>query len=82
MSAGLILFGLISVVIVGDVLIALYLRSLADRIESGETVSRNIDPVGARKTATILIAMAPLTWLIVALISFGVIPSGIDPIKF
>ncbi len=73
---------LISVVAVSDVLIALYFRSLADRVEIGETVSSSVDPAGARKMAAIMLVGAPLMWLIIALISFGVVPSGIDPIKF
>lgn len=82
MSTGAILLGGITLVLVSDLLIALYYRSLADRVESGERVSSSIDPANARKVAGMLIVSAPLVWLIVALMSFGVIPSGIDPIKF
>ena len=82
MSTGAILLGGITLVLVSDLLIALYYRSLADRVESGERVSSCIDPANARKVAGMLIVSAPLIWLIVALMSFGVIPSGIDPIKF
>ena len=82
MTTGAILLGGITLVVVSDLLIALYYRSLADRVESGERVSNSIDPANARKVATMLIVSAPLIWLIVALMSFGVIPSGIDPIKF
>lgn len=82
MSTGAILLGGITLVLVSDLLIALYYRSLADRVESGERVSSSIDPANARKVAGMLIVSAPLIWLIVALMSFGVIPSGIDPIKF
>src|SRR5579864_4520604 len=81
-TTGAILLGGITLVVVSDLLIALYYRSLADRVESGERVSNSIDPANARKVATMLIVSAPLIWLIVALMSFGVIPSGIDPIKF
>ena len=82
MSTGAILLGGITLVLVSDLLIALYYRSLADRVESGERVSSSIDPANARKVAGMLIVSAPLIWLIVALMSFGVIPAGIDPIKF
>lgn len=82
MSSGALMLIVISVVAVGDMLIAPYFRSLADRVAMGEAVSRGIDPAGARRIATIMVVGAPLMWLIIALISFGVIPSGIDPIKF
>ena len=82
MSTGTILFGVITLVMITDVMIAVYFRSLADRVESGETVNNNIDPPKARKTATLLLVTMPIVWLVVTLISFGVIPSGIEPIKF
>lgn len=82
MSSGALMLIVISVVAVGDMLIAFYFRSLADRLEMGETISGSIDPAGARRMATTMLVGAPLMWLMIALISFGVIPSGIDPIKF
>ena len=82
MSTGAIILAGISVVALSDMLIALYYRSLADRVESGETVSSSIEPAQARKIATLLLVSAPVMWLAIALISFGVIPSGVDPIKF
>ena len=82
MSTGAIILAVISVVAVSDLLIGLYFRSLADRVESGETVSSSIDPANARRTATMLIIFAPVMWLVMALISFGVIPTGIDTIQF
>jgi hypothetical protein len=81
-STGAILLGGITLVLVSDLLIALYYRSLADRVESGERVSSSIDPANARKLGGMMIVSAPLIWLVVALMSFGMIPSGIDPIKF
>lgn len=73
----------ISFVVVADSLIALYFRSLADRVEMGEKVSISIDPAGARKMSAAMLVMAPLIWIIFALISCGVIPAnGIEPIKF
>jgi hypothetical protein len=80
---GAILLGAITLVLIIDMLVALYFRSLADRVESGERVSTSIDPANARKTASLMLIAAPLMWLIVALIAFGVIPAGgIDPISF
>jgi hypothetical protein len=80
---GAILLGAITLVLIADMLVALYFRSLADRVESGEAVSKSIDPANARKTAGMMLIAAPLMWLIVALIAFGVIPvGGIDPIAF
>ena len=76
------MLAVISAVTVADMLFAMYFRSLADRVESGETASKTIDPPRARKTANLLLINAPIIWLIAALFSFGVIPSGIDPIKF
>lgn len=82
MSSGAILLVAMSVVTITDILFAIYFRSIADRVESGETVSRNIDPAGARKTATLILVSAPLIWVVVVLFAFGVIPSGIEPVKF
>jgi hypothetical protein len=82
MNTTAIILVAISAVVLSDILIALYFRSKADRIESGEATSSNIDPEGARKTATLLLISAPVLWLIVALICFGVIPSGLAPIQF
>jgi hypothetical protein len=74
MSAGEILLGTMALMVVGDLVMALYFRSLADRVESGGTVSSNLDPEGARRTATLLLESAPLVWLAVVLFSFCVIP--------
>ena len=82
MSTGAFMLAFVSVVALSDMLLALYFRRLADRVESGERVSSSIDPANARKVSTALLVMAPPMWLIFALLSFGVIPSGIDPIKF
>ena len=82
MNTTAIILVAISAVVLSDILIALYFRSKADRIESGEAVSSNINPEGARKTATLLLISAPIMWLIVVLICFGVIPAGLEPPKF
>jgi len=82
MSTGAILFGVITLVTVADLMVALYLRGVAARAGNGEPVPGNIDPDNAGKFSTIFLVMAPLIWLAVTLVAFGVIPSGIDPIKF
>ena len=82
MTTGTILFIGITAVMVGDILVAFYFRRLADRAESGERVRVGFDPVGARRVAGMLLVFAPLIWLIMTLIAFGVVPSGIDPVQF
>ena len=82
MTTGTILLIAISAVTVIDLLIAVYFRNVAERADSGEVIPSSIDPQGASRMSNLLFLMAPLMWLIVALISFGVIPSGIDPAKF
>lgn len=82
MSTGAMLLIGISIVAFTAMLMATYFRNLAERAESGEPLSNKIDPDGARRMSTILFFIAPVMWLIVALICLGVIPSGIDPIKF
>ena len=82
MSSGAMLLIGISVVTLVDMLLAVHFRSLAERVESGEAASTSIDPPRARKTATLMLINGPIIWLIVVLVSFGVIPSGIDPVKF
>ena len=82
MTTGTILLIAISIVVVTDLLIAIYFRNLAERTQSGERVSSNIDPDGARRLSTLMFLTAPVLWLVVALICFGVIPTGIDTVKF
>ena len=82
MTTGALLLAGFTLVTIGDVAVAIYFRSLADRVENGETVSASIDPPNARRMANLLLVFAPLLWVIMALVSLGVIPSGIDPIKF
>jgi hypothetical protein len=82
MTTGAVMLAAGSFVAVGDILVALYFRSLADRVESGEVVREGFEPANARRVATLLIVFAPLMWLIFFLISFGVIPAGgIEPIQ-
>jgi len=81
MTNGTIVFIAITLVTVTDIGIALFMRARADQMDS------NIGPVGGnadgmRKTATLLLVSAPLLWLVVTLFSFGIIPSGLDPVQF
>ena len=82
MNTGTILFIAITMVTILDIAMALYFRVLADRVESGQGVGRVVDPAATRKTAAMLLVMAPVIWLVVTLISFGVIPTGIEPARF
>jgi len=82
MTSGAIMLAAGSAVAVGDILVAIYFRGLADRVESGEVVREGFDPANARRTALMLMIFAPLMWLIFFLISFGIIPAGgIEPIQ-
>ena len=84
MSTGAQMLGVMTFVLICDVFIARYVRGLADRIEGGETVASagTANPIQLRKAATLLVwGMLPL-WIVVVLISFGAIPTGIDTIKF
>jgi hypothetical protein len=82
MNSGAILLAVMTAVTVVDMAIAVYFRALADRVESGDAVSTTIDPSRTRKMVRLMLINAPIIWLIIALVSFGIIPSGIDPIKF
>ncbi|WP_341633235.1 hypothetical protein [Sphingomonas agri] len=64
---GAVLLGVIFVVAVSDMLLALYFRSLAK---------------GARWTAPAMFVAAPVMSLAIVLIFSGVIPSGIEPVRF
>lgn len=84
--SGALLLGLISLVCVTDLMIAFYFLRMANRAESvvgaaPETGGTN--PEAARRFARVLFMATPGMWLIVALLSFGIIPvDGIIPIKF
>lgn len=82
MTNGTILFIVITLVTVSDIAIALFFRSRADRMDSGEITAEAGSADGMRKTATMLLVAAPLLWLAVTLFSFGIIPSGLDPVQF
>lgn len=82
MSTGAILFSVITFITILDIMTALYLRTLPGRVENGQAVPKNINPDQALMIGNIFLITAPLFWLVVTLISFGVIPTSIDPIKF
>ena len=82
MSTSAMILIAVSIVALSDIAFALYFRSVADRVESGEITRENFDPAASRKFATLLLVSAPLMWLIVALLCFNVIPAGLDPVQF
>jgi hypothetical protein len=80
---GKLVLGIVTLMVIGDMLIAIKFRQLADRADSGEAaMPGKVDASGARMIATSLLIMGPLLWLAIALMCFGLIPSGIAPIKF
>ena len=84
MTDGTIVFIAITLVTVTDIAIALFMRARADRMDNGGIADAgtvgNAD--GLRKVATMLLVSAPLLWLVMTLFSFGIIPSGLDPVQF
>ena len=84
MTDGTIIFTAITLVTLTDIAIALFMRARADRMDNGGVADAaavgNAD--GLRKTATLLLVSAPILWLVVTLFSFGIIPSGLDPVQF
>ena len=90
---GALLLGLVSLVCVTDLAIALYFSRMANQAESDVGAAPNAggvnanagatNPAAARRFARVLFVTTPLLWLVVALLSFGIIPvGGIIPIKF
>ena len=82
MSTSAILLLTMSVVAISDIAFALYFRSVADRVESGEITREGFDPAGARRMATMLLIGAPLFWIVTVLICFNIIPAGLGPVQF
>ena len=82
--SGALLLALVSVICVADCIIALRFRTLADQADTAVGVAKpKLDPANARRVAGIMLVMAPLMWLFIALLAFGIFPnSGIIPIKF
>ena len=82
MSTGATMLIAFTGVVILDVLVALHFRRLAGRIERGEQVLAGGDPATLRQMANLLVWGVPPIWIVIALIAFGVIPAGIDTIKF
>jgi len=84
--SGALLLGLISLVCVTDLMIAVYFLRMANQADSlvGATPKAGaVNPDAARRFARVLFMATPGMWLVVALLSFGVIPvGGIIPITF
>ena len=85
--SGALLFGVISLVAIIDLLIALRFAAIANRAESEMGAPPRTPPATnpetLRRVANLLMFTAPLLWLFVAALSFGLIPiDGITPIKF
>jgi hypothetical protein len=83
MTGGALLLSAMTALLVLETFLALYFRSLIDRVEGGEKVWMTFNPPDARKMVNTIHIMMPIMWVFAALISFGLIPlDGIDPIKF
>ena len=83
MTDGTIIFVVITLVTVTDIALALFMRARADRMDNGGVADAAADgnAAGLRKTATQLLVSAPILWLVVTLLSIGIIPSGLDPVQ-
>ena len=83
---GALLLGIISLVCVTDLALAFYFLRMANRADSlvgAAPQAGAVDPDAARRFARMLFMATPILWLVVALLSFGVIPVGnIIPITF
>ncbi|WP_066816671.1 hypothetical protein [Sphingomonas mali] len=83
---GALLLGLISLVCVIDLAPAFYFLRMANQADSlvgAAPQAGAVNPDAARRFARVLLMATPGVWLVVALLSFGVIPVGnITPITF
>jgi hypothetical protein len=83
---GALLLGLVSLVCVTDLMLAFYFLRMANQAESvvgAAPESGGTNPAAARRFARVMFLATPMLWLIVALLSFGIVPvGGIIPIKF
>jgi len=84
--SGALLLGLISLVCVTDLALAFYFLRMANQADSlvgAAPEASGTNPEAARRFARVLFMATPGMWLVVALLSFGIIPvGGIIPIKF
>ena len=84
---GALLLGVVSLVCVTDLMIALYFLRMANQAESdlGAAPSAGAtNPAAARRFARVMFITAPLLWLFIAALTFGLFGpvGGIIPIKF
>ncbi len=88
--SGTLLLALVSGVAAMDYLIAFWFIARANRAQSEVGAAPRLDsdgeannPEALRRIARLLMLTAPVAWLIVAALSFGILPvDGIVPIKF
>jgi hypothetical protein len=85
--SGALLLGIVTLILVADMLIALRFRRMADRGESdvgAPPKAGGVDPAVARRVSRLMLIAAPLTWLFFVALSFGLFgPIGnITPIQF
>jgi hypothetical protein len=84
--SGALLLGLVSLICVGDLMIAFYflrMANQADTMVGAAPRAGAINPDAARRFARVLFMATPGLWLFIALLSFGIIPVGnIIPITF
>lgn len=84
--SGALLLGLISLVCVTDLALAFYFlrqANLAEGLVGAAPTAGAINPDAARRLARVLFMATPGLWLVVTLLSFGIVPiDGIIPIKF
>jgi hypothetical protein len=85
--SGAYFLGIITLVLVADVLVALRLLRMADRASDGVGVLRKVgapDPAAARRVGRLMLIAAPFAWLFFVAFSFGLFGStgNITPITF
>ena len=84
--SGALLLGLISLICVTDLALAFYFlrqANQADSLVGAAPEASGTNPEAARRFARVLFMATPGVWLVVALLSFGIIPvGGIILIKF
>jgi hypothetical protein len=85
--SGAYFLGIVTLILVADVLIALRFLRMADRAQSevgAPPKVGSLDPAAARRFARIMVIAAPLAWLFFVAFSFGLFGStgNIIPITF
>lgn len=85
--SGVYFLGIVTLVLVVDMLVALRFLRIADRAQSEVGVPRKVgtlDPAAARRAARLMLIAAPIAWLFFVAFSFGLFGStgNIIPIQF